>query len=184
MASNENKTQNFSLDQLWGMKCSKLKEINKSASGTKQILVPRCYALNPVVDDREITAERSDRDTDIEDTFNPPCNFHQVYLYLVKRTKKYGDSVMKGDSYKKIKSYQFFQEGDIKSYEIEHGHGLVCVKCKVIASMKHELYRVIIVCKENGDIFMVLVSAQQGDLFLKYFFIDKCAELIYFTSTK
>ncbi|CAC5411029.1 unnamed protein product [Mytilus coruscus] len=63
--------QNFSLDQLWGMKCSKLKEIlrenNKSASGTKQILVARCYALI-LVDDREITAdERSDRDTGIED---------------------------------------------------------------------------------------------------------------------
>lgn len=57
----ENKTQIFSLDQYWGMRCSKLKEIlrenNKSASGTKQILEARCYALNPVVDDREITAD-------------------------------------------------------------------------------------------------------------------------------
>lgn len=66
------------------MKCSKLKEIfrenNKSASGTKQFLVARCYALNPVVDDREITAdERSDRDTDIiEDSFNSLLSLDSV----------------------------------------------------------------------------------------------------------
>jgi hypothetical protein len=51
-----------------------------------------------------------------------------------------------------MKSYQFFQEGHIKSYEIAHGYGNVWVKSKVMASMKHELYRVIIVCKDNGDI--------------------------------
>jgi uncharacterized FAD-dependent dehydrogenase len=60
--------------------------------------------------------------------------------------------MMKGVSYKKMKSYQFFQEGHIKSYEIAHGYGNVWVKSKVMASMKHELYRVIIVCKDNGDI--------------------------------
>ncbi|VDI28477.1 Hypothetical predicted protein [Mytilus galloprovincialis] len=98
-----------------------------------------------------LTAKGRQWETDLRKF--PPCNFHQVYEYLVKRTKIYGDLVMKDDSYKKMKSCQFFQEGHNKSYEKAHGHGLVWVKSKVIASMKHKLYRVIIVCKENGDIF-------------------------------
>ena len=55
MASNVNKM--YSLDQLWSMISSNLRHIlrenKQNVSGNKQILVARCYALNPVEDERE-----------------------------------------------------------------------------------------------------------------------------------
>ena len=56
MASNVNKM--YSLDQLWSMTSSNLRHIlrenKQNVSGNKQILVARCYALNPVEDERKI----------------------------------------------------------------------------------------------------------------------------------
>ena len=179
MASNVNKM--YSLDQLWSMTCSNLRHIlrenKQNVSGNKQILVARCYALNPVEDERESVSSEdcADRSVDVSDGFDPflqldsvkeigfnqlnltakdrqwetdfrsfpPINFHQLYEYLVERTKKYGDTEMKGSSHKKMKSYQFFKEGHIKTYEIARGFGKVWIKSKVVASMKHETYRVI-----------------------------------------
>ena len=196
MASNVNKM--YSLDQLWSMTSSNLRHIlrenKQNVSGNKQILVARCYALNPVEDERvSVSSEDcADRSVDVSDGFDPflqldsvkeigfnqlnltakgrqwetdlrsfpPINFHQLYEYLVERTKKYGDTEMKGSSHKKMKSYQFFKEGHIKTYEIARGFGKVWIKSKVVASMKHEVvasmkhetYRVIVVCEDNGDI--------------------------------
>ena len=162
------------------MKCTELPDILKqnkqTVSGNKQILVARCYALTPVIDERKnvaLSAETVDESDAQDDSFDPLfqlksaneigfneinltakgrqwetdlrlfplCNFHQLHEYLVVRTHKYGDDMMKGVSYKKMKSYKFFQEGHIKSYEIARGYGNVWVKSKVMASMKHEIYR-------------------------------------------
>jgi len=173
------------------MKCSQLREILKEnkqiVSGNKQILVARCYALNPVIDDSEEIVEISETSKETRDSGEsfdplgnlkfkkelsyadlnftakgrqwetdlrllPKTNFHQLYQYLVVKTNKYGDDIMKGECYKKMKSYQFFREGHIKSYEIARGFGKVWIKSKVIASMRHEMYRVIVICDEKGDI--------------------------------
>lgn len=197
MASKVNKTLNYSLDKLWAMTCLKLREILKenkqNVTGNKQILVARCYALNPVIDERKddtsssssgindesvnenavgttavdpflqletfkkigfnelnLTAKGRQWETDLR--MFPPLNFHQLYEYLVVRTQKYEEGVMKGVSHKKMKSYQFFKEGHIKTYEIARGFGKVWVKSKVVASMKHEMYRIIVVCKDDGDV--------------------------------
>ena len=75
MASNVNKM--YSLDQLWSMTSSNLRHIlreNKQiVSGNKQIL--RCYALNPVEDERESVSSEDcdDRSVDVtcSDGFDP-----------------------------------------------------------------------------------------------------------------
>ena len=60
MVSNVNNYQNFSLDELWAMKCTKLREILKqnkqNVPRNKHILLVRCYALTPVVDERKNVA--------------------------------------------------------------------------------------------------------------------------------
>ncbi|CAC5418389.1 unnamed protein product [Mytilus coruscus] len=95
-----------------------------------------------------LTARGRQWETDLR--MFPPLNFHQLYEYLVVRTQKYEEGVMKGVSHKKMKSYQFFKEGHIKTYEIARGFGKVWVKSKVVALMKHEMYRIIVVCKDDG----------------------------------
>ena len=77
MASNVNKM--YSLDQLWSMISSNLRHIlrenKQNVSGNKQILVARCYALNPVEDERERESVSSedcaDRSVDVSDGFDP-----------------------------------------------------------------------------------------------------------------
>ena len=43
----------------------------------------------------------------------PELNFIQLYDYLVVSTRKYRHIVVKGTSFKKLKSYQFFFEGNV-----------------------------------------------------------------------
>ena len=47
----------------------------------------------------------------------PELNFIQLYDYLVVSTRKYRHIVLKGTNYKKLKSYQFFFEGNVKMLE-------------------------------------------------------------------
>ena len=43
----------------------------------------------------------------------PELNFIQLYDYLVVSTRKYRHIVVKGTKFKKLKSYQFFFEGNV-----------------------------------------------------------------------
>ena len=71
------------------MKCTELREILKqnkqNISGNKQILVARCYALNPVIDERKNVASSADtvdeRDAQ-DDSFDP--------LFRLKSAKEIG----------------------------------------------------------------------------------------------
>ena len=47
----------------------------------------------------------------------PEMNFIQLYDYLVVSTRKYRHIVLKGTHYEKLKSYQFFFEGNVKKLE-------------------------------------------------------------------
>ena len=47
----------------------------------------------------------------------PEMNFIQLYDYLVVSTRKYRQIVLKGTHYKKLKSYQFFFEENVKKLE-------------------------------------------------------------------
>ena len=44
----------------------------------------------------------------------PEMNFLQLYNYLVVSTRKYRHNVLKGTHYKKLKSYQFIFQGNLK----------------------------------------------------------------------
>ena len=47
----------------------------------------------------------------------PEMNFIQLYDYLVVSTRKYCHIVLKRTHYEKLKSYQFFFEGNVKKLE-------------------------------------------------------------------
>lgn len=106
------------------------------------------------------TAKGRQWDTDLRKL--PKTNFHQLFQYLVVRTKKYGDGVMKGECYKKLRAFKFFVEGHIKSYEIAKAFGKIWVKSKVIASMKHEMYGVMLICDDNSDILYAACECPAG----------------------
>ena len=74
----------------------------------------------------------------------PELSFIQLYDYLVVITEKYTNSVLKRISYKKLKAFNFFYEGFIKSLEVANSVEFVYMHAKVKASMKSSLYKVII----------------------------------------
>jgi len=97
MASNVNNTGFFSLEQLCSMKCSQLREILKEnkqiVSGNKQILVARCYALNPVIDDSEEIVEISETSKETRDSgesFDPLGSLKILKGIKLCRLKFYG----------------------------------------------------------------------------------------------
>ena len=70
-------------------------------------------------------------------------NFVQLYDYLVVSTRKYQHIVLKGTHYKKLKSYQFFLEGNVKKLECKHFEDKTYVKANVLPSMKRTPYKVV-----------------------------------------
>ena len=156
-----------------------LKEHKQSTVGKKEVLVARTIALKSRLYDQTSEPEQHaegkqspfvDIDDKADITYDDiyktaqgrvwaddlrklcECNFHQLYDYLVVKTLKLNNEEMKGSSYKKLKSYCFFAEGNISNVEVCRGLGYVWVKAKVLASMKKIQYRVIVVFKSNGDI--------------------------------
>ena len=73
----------------------------------------------------------------------PELNFIQLYDYLVVSTRKYRHIVLKGINYKKLKSYQFFFEGNVKRLESKTREDKKYVKASVLPSMKKSPYRVV-----------------------------------------
>ncbi|XP_069109720.1 uncharacterized protein [Argopecten irradians] len=167
-----------------------LRKKGESVTGNKAMLVARCYALDQCPVTVKISQSAEDNATivnpfslldtskdltytDLNATANdrqwqtdlrqlPPCNFHQLFEYLVTRTRKFGEGEMKGVCHKKMRSYQFFQEGHIRQYEIAKNLKNTWVKAKVIASMKHETYRVITVFENDGDIVYAACECPAG----------------------
>ena len=48
----------------------------------------------------------------------PNLNFFQIYHYFVVITEKYNGDLLRRTSYKRLKSFQFFYEGHIKTMEL------------------------------------------------------------------
>ena len=61
----------------------------------------------------------------------PKLNFIQLYDYLVVSTRKYRHIVLKGTNFKKLKSYQFFFEGNVKRLESKTHEDKTYVKARV-----------------------------------------------------
>ena len=66
----------------------------------------------------------------------PELNFIQLYDYLVVSTRKYRHILLKDTHYKKLKSYQFFFEGNVKQLESKVFQGQTYMKASVVPSMK------------------------------------------------
>ena len=139
------------LGDIQKLKVNELKEILRcnweSTSGTKADLVLKVYAIlmRRVVRPAENCQENVDNHQDntenngdfkYEETLRtisalgwstdlrqlPELNFIQLYNYLVVSTRKYRHIVPKETNYKKLKSYQFFSEGNVKRLESKiHG---------------------------------------------------------------
>ena len=83
-------------------------------------------------------------------------NFLQLYEYLVVSTRKYRHIILKGTHYKKLKSYQFFFEGNVKKLESKVFENKAYVRATVLPSMKKTPYRVVV---EFAPTFDVLRAA-------------------------
>ena len=66
----------------------------------------------------------------------PELKFYQLYDYPVVSTHKYRHIVLKGTNYKKLKSYQFFFEGNVKRLESKTHEHKTYVKASVLPSIK------------------------------------------------
>ena len=132
-----------SLDDIQNLTAKNLREIlrsySESTGGVKADLVLKVYALlmrevlpssannrgneNDSLQDQgdfkyEATIRRISAlgwSTDLRHL--PEMNFIQLYDYLVVSARKYRHIVLKGTHYKKLKSYQFFFEGNVKKLE-------------------------------------------------------------------
>ena len=92
----------------------------------------------------------------------PELNFIQLYDYLVVSTRKYRHIVLKGTNYKKLKSYQFFFEGNVKRLESKSYDGKTYVKATVLPSMKKSPYRVVVEFTPQCDILRAACTCPAG----------------------
>ena len=88
----------------------------------------------------------------------PELYFIQLYDYLVVSTHKYRHIVLKGTNYKKLKSYQFFFEGNVERLETKTHENRTYVKGSVVPSKKTP-YRVVIGFTPQCDILFLASSS-------------------------
>ena len=172
------------LEDIQKLKVKELRDILKCnserAGGTKADLVLKVYALlvRNVVRPAENVEENADNSGhfEYEDTLRrisalgwstdlrqlPELNFIQLYDYLVVSTRKYRHIVLKGTNYKKLKSYQFFFEGNVKRLECKVYQSKTYVKASVLPSMKKNPYRVIVEFSPQCDILRAACTCPAG----------------------
>lgn len=92
----------------------------------------------------------------------PELNFVQLYNYLVVSTRKYHHILLKGTHYKKLKSYQFFFEGNVKRLESKVFQGQTYVKASIVPSMKKSPYRVVVEFSPQSDILQAACTCPAG----------------------
>ena len=73
----------------------------------------------------------------------PPFNFVQLYDQLVIKTAKYDYASIRSSGYKKLKAFQFFEEGQIRRTHISAKGGVTYVKGEVLVSIKPGFYIVV-----------------------------------------
>lgn len=172
------------LEDIQKLKVKDLKEILRSNSeatgGMKADLVLKVYAIlmRNVVQPAENRLENVEDDEDFkyDDTIRrisalgwstdlrqlPELNFIQLYDYLVVSTRKYRHIVLKGTNYKKLKSYQFFFEGNVKRLESKIYEEKTYVKASVLPSMKKTPYRVVVEFTPQSDILRATCTCPAG----------------------
>ena len=74
----------------------------------------------------------------------PEMNFIQLYDYTVVSTREYRHIELRGTHYKKLKSYQFFFEGNVKKLEGKIFENKTYVRANVLHPMKKTPYRAVL----------------------------------------
>ena len=93
----------------------------------------------------------------------PSFSFIQLYEYLVIRTSKYKHIMLKSTSYKKLKAFQFFQEGFIRKIDVAKDIDFTYFDVRVKASMKTKLYKVMVkLSNKSGDVCSAACSCPAG----------------------
>ena len=92
----------------------------------------------------------------------PEMNFIKLYDYLVVSTRKYRYIVLKGTHYKKLKSYQFFFEGNVKKLESKVFENKTYVRANVLPSMKKTPYRVVVEFSPTCDVLRAACTCPAG----------------------
>lgn len=94
----------------------------------------------------------------------PAFTFVQLYDYLVKKTSKYNNlDVSNSAGYKKLKAFNFFKEGHIKDLQLCQKDNNVYVKAEVLASMKSEKYKSVLVFnRTTNDIVRAACKCPAG----------------------
>ena len=107
-------------------------------------------------------------------------NFFQLYHCFVVITEKYNGDLFRRSSYKRLKSFQFFYEGHIKTMGLCITELFIYVYSKVKFSTKNKCYNVIVkFIRESEDIILLLVlvlldqvsSVLENSIMLVLFFL-------------
>lgn len=75
----------------------------------------------------------------------------QLYDYLVLRTAKLEHIKLKSTAYKRLKSFQYFYEGYIKSFSVEKYTHSTNFDVRMKDSMKNTLNKIIVLSNDSGD---------------------------------
>jgi len=160
-----------------------LRSHSESPCGTKADLVLKVYALlmreilpSAANSDEIESSGQSDEEFKYDSTMRrisalgwstdlrnlPEMNFVQLYDYVVVSTRKYRHIVLKGTNYKKLKSYQFFFEGNDKKLECKNHDNKRYVRANVLPSMKKTPYRVVIEFSPTCDVLRAACTCTAG----------------------
>ena len=97
------------------------------------------------------------------DLRNLPENFVQLYDYLVVSTRKYRHIVLKGTNYEKLKSNQFFFEGNVNKLQCKNHDNKRYLRANVLRSMKKTPpYRVVIEFSPTCDVLRAACTCRAG----------------------
>ena len=160
-----------------------LRSHSESPGGTRADLVLKVYALlmreilpSAVNSDESENSGPSNEEFKYDSTMRrisalgwstdlrnlPEMNFVQLYDYVVVSTRKYRHIVLKGTNYKKLKSYQFFFEGNVKKLECKNHDNKRYVRANVLPSMKKTPYRVVIEFSPTCDVLRAACTCPAG----------------------
>ena len=91
----------------------------------------------------------------------PNFTFFQIYHYFVVNTEKY--NLFRKTSFKRLKSFQLFYEGHIKTLELCTTEVFIYVHSKVKPSMKNKCYNVVVkFIRESEDITAAAFTCPAG----------------------
>ena len=181
-----------SLDDIQKLKTKDLREIlksnSKSTGGIRADLVSKVYALlmwhvlpSSSGENRELLTdvqdlEQNQSDFKYEATMVrisalgwssdlrnlPEINFIQLYDYPVVSTRKYLHIMLRGTHNEKLKSSQFFFEGNVKKLEGKCFENKTYVRANVLHSMKKTPHRVVLEFSPTCDVLSAAYTYPTG----------------------